>query len=106
MPGRFHCHHAILRAAQQLQQLLVTGRIFSDQRRPEQDHAGLIDSCHHVPFRPNIDTDKSQRTQTSSDTRIPRSSTPRLTLQLVHARTPAASQDTVRAPKLQARAPI
>jgi hypothetical protein len=38
------------------------------------------------------------RTQTSSDARIPRSSTPRLTLQLVHTRTARPSLDTVRVP--------
>jgi len=29
MPSRFPRHHAILRATQQLQQLLITGRIFT-----------------------------------------------------------------------------
>jgi hypothetical protein len=70
MPGRFHRHQAILRAAQQLQQLLVAGAFSVTGVALSRIVPVSSTTATHVPFRRNIDTDKSQRTQNSSDARI------------------------------------
>jgi hypothetical protein len=106
MTSRLHCHQAVARAPEQLQQSLIASRVFHNRRGLEHHRATLVDNRDHVPLATDIDPRKPHQLRTSCRSLLPKSSTPILTLLLVHTRTLCAPLDTVRALKYRARAPI
>src|SRR5713226_625858 len=98
MSGCLHSNQTIGGRAEQLEQATITSRILRKRGRFENHNAALVNYCDRVSLRPDINSYKSHQPQPSSHaSRLPEVPEPMLTLLLVHARTPGASRDTVRA---------
>src|SRR5271170_4149893 len=96
MPGRFQRHQTIIRRTQQLEQLCISRSIFTERTGATQHFTLLVEDRHHMTLGSNVDSRKPHH-PTSFLHSVPRASEPELALLLVHARTPLAPLDTVRA---------
>src|SRR5271154_671808 len=96
MPGRFQRHQTIIRRTQQLEQLCISRSIFTERTGATQDLALLIKHRHHMTLGSNVDSRKPHHLTSFLHSVAP-ASEPELALLLVHARTPFAPLDTVRA---------
>jgi hypothetical protein len=94
MARRFHGHQRVSRGAEAVEQLLVPLGVLGEGRRLEAHGPGLVHSRHDVLLGRHVDPDEAHarpfRRAGSG------ASEPVLMPTLVHARTPAAPQDTVR----------
>jgi hypothetical protein len=94
MTGRLHGHEGVGGRPEHPEQLGVPLGVFAEGRRLEEDSVGFVDHRDDMSLRRHVDAHEAH----SQPFRRGRSgaSQPGLMLALVHARTPAAPQDTVR----------
>src|SRR5271156_2332013 len=96
MSGRLQRYQTVSRWAQQLEQPCISRSVFTERTGATQVFALLIVHRHNMTLSSNVDSRKPHH-PTSFLHSVPRASEPELALLLVHARTPLAPLDTVRA---------
>ena len=96
MPSRLQRHQTVIGRTQQFEQRCISRRVFTERTGATQDLALLVEHCHHMTLATDINSRKPHH-PTSFLHSVRRVSEPELALLLVHARTPFAPLDTVRA---------
>src|SRR5260370_18325222 len=89
MSGRLQRHQTAIRRTQQLEQSLISSRVFTKWTRATQHLTLLVEHRHHVTLGSDVDSRKPHHASSLINS-VPRASEPELVLLLVHTRTPLA----------------